>query len=140
MRIDVTYTGDRAYGTAQLPCANGLRSIEVDALVPVGVIDDNVLTSLLPALPWAPGAEWTIPVFASGKGELSEYTLHAGPVETNETSDGVHDAYRVEVDGADRPLIFHVRAHSPHDLIKIAIPGTPLEIVRSGTNVEAIKR
>lgn len=131
MRIDVAYAGGRAVGTAATPGPEGIRAIDVDVAVPPCAVDDNVLTELIGALPWSPGARYTVPVFASGRGEIGAYTLTAGAVETVELPAGAVEAYRVEVDAGAQPLVFHLDARAPHPLVRVTMPGTPMEIVRT---------
>lgn len=132
LRINVSYSDGRATGDAQLAGPDGPRDVAVDAAVPAGVVDDNVLASLLPALPWRPGLSVTVPVFASGKNELSTYTLIAGEAVPIGIGSDTVEAYPVKVEGAGRPLIFYLRATAPHRLVRISLPGAPIEVVRSG--------
>lgn len=131
MHIVVTYAGGRAVGRAATPGPEGIRTIDVDAAVPACAVDDNVLTALIGALPWSPGARYTVPVFASGRGEIETYTLAAGAVEPVELPGGPVEAYAVEVETGGRPLVFHLDARAPHPLVRITMTGTPMEIVRT---------
>jgi hypothetical protein len=140
MHIDVVYADGRASGTARVPGPEGMRAREVDARIPPNAIDDNVLALLLPTLAWAPGAVWTLPVFASGKGELMEYTIRAGSVETTTTAAGTYRTYNAEATGGDRTVVFHVTADAPHQLIRITLPGTPIEIVWTHSAPQAESR
>lgn len=129
--VDVAYAGGRATGTARIPGAGGLRDVKVDASVPPNVIDDNLLVLLLPAMPWAAQASWTVPVFASGKGTLTEQTFRVGAIESIDTPSGAYRTYRADVSGGEQPVTFFVTADAPHQLVKLAVPGSPLEIVRT---------
>lgn len=71
--IDVRYGAGSARGQAVVPTPSGADTIAVHAEVPEGVIDDNVLHALFPAMTLAPGMEFSLPVFSAGKNELSEY-------------------------------------------------------------------
>lgn len=131
LRINVSYGEGHATGEARVARPEGVRDVIVDAAVPAGVVDDNVLASILPGVPWRPGLSVTVPVFSSGKNELSTYLLSAGEVISVGTGSDTVEVYPVEVKGAARPLVFHFRATAPHQLVRISIPGTPIEFVRS---------
>lgn len=130
--LDVTYAAGRATGSAAAPRppSGAVESREVDAAVPGGVVDDNALTALVPALPWEAGAKLTLPVFASGQGELMTYNLAVTGTESVTVPAGTFQAYRVEVTGGPQPLTLLVEAAAPHRLLKVGMTGTPIELVR----------
>src|SRR4026207_1626539 len=66
--IDIAYHDGRARGSATTPSMAGLVTTPIDTTVASGAIDDNLLTTVLPALEWSPTASITLPVFLSGKG------------------------------------------------------------------------
>src|SRR5574338_856285 len=66
--IDITYANGRAHGSATTPSLAGLVTTAIDTTVSVGIVDDNLITALLPLLDWSPAASFTLPVFLSGKG------------------------------------------------------------------------
>lgn len=140
VRIDVDYTDGHATGTARVPGPDGIREVNVDARVPLDVVDDNVFVSLLPAMPWAPGAEWTVPVFASYRNELLNYTFQVGQIDTTSTPAGEYTTYRADVTTTNQSFVFYVTAEPPHELVKLTIPGSPLEIVRSDPSTDTKPR
>src|SRR5690606_11836786 len=73
MKIDVTVADGHATGSATTPGPQGMKNVTVDTDVPDGIIDDNGLTALLPALPWSADASWSFPVLASGDGTVKTY-------------------------------------------------------------------
>jgi hypothetical protein len=131
MRIGVLVRDGRASGMAVTP-AGGDGEVPVDVALPPCAVDDNTLAALLPALAWAPGARWTVPVFASGKGTVEPHALEVLGEEEVTVPAGTLRAYRARVTGGDRQLVVHVAADAPHRLLRIEVEGTPMEIVRTG--------
>lgn len=126
--IDVRYDDGRAEGHARTPSAPD--SVSINEAVPTNVLDDNAVQALLPAFPWAPDARWSIPVFASGKGQLQELELLVLGTETVTVPAGTFDAYRAELRGGAIPVTFWVSTAVPHEIIKVGGPAMPLEFVR----------
>lgn len=126
-KIDVAYAAGRAKGTALTPQPGGAKQITVDAEVPPGAIDDNLITAILPALKWAAGAKFSVPVFQSGKGTASALTLSVVADEDVEVPAGKLHAWKVEVAGGEQPMTLWVEAAAPNRLLKLAIVGAPIE-------------
>jgi hypothetical protein len=129
MRIGLRYGGGRVSGHAQTPLSGG-KEVAIDRELAAGTVDDNALQAMLPALRWSPGAQWVFPVFSSGKGTVSEQTLRVTGVETVAVPAGELSAYRAELSGGERPVVFWVSAQAPHHLVRITMPGSPIEFVR----------
>jgi len=128
-RIDVTYADGRAKGSATIPTVAGAHTITIDTTVAAGAIDDNLITALLSAFAWTPTAEFTIPVFLSGKGEMQAVTLAVKATESITVPAGMFEVYRVQLAGGPAPVAMYVTTAAPHRLIKVAPQGTPLEFV-----------
>ncbi len=130
--ILVNYADGRATGTASMPAppAGAVAPIAIDAEVPAGVIDDNALMMLLPTMPWTASARFTLPVFTSGQGKLESYTLAVAGSEDVEVPAGTFKAYRVEVTGGSQPMTLYISQDAPHRLLRMAIVGAPVEVVR----------
>ena len=127
--IEITYHDGRAKGSASTPSLTGLTTTTIDTMVANGVIDDNLITALLPALDWTPTASFTIPVFLSGKGYVQSVTLAVKATEKLTVPAGTFDVYRVELSGGQAPVAMFVTTDETHRLIKIAPQGAPLEFV-----------
>jgi hypothetical protein len=128
-RIDIAYADGRAKGSATTPAAGGVQTTTIDTTVAAGVIDDNLITALLPAMAWAPGATFTLPVFLSGKGHVQNITLTVKATETLTVPAGTFEVYRVEMAGGPAPVAMFLTTAAPHRLVKISPQGTPLEFV-----------
>ena len=129
MRIDVAFDGDHATGAALTPAA-GPTEVAIDATLPAGAIDDNVLTALLPAIDWTATTDVVVPVFHSGKNETSEMRLRVTGAQTVEVPAGSFETWRVETSGDDAPLVFFIESAAPHRLVRLEVTGAPVEIVR----------
>jgi hypothetical protein len=128
--VDVTFSNGHAKGTAATPSAAGPKTVNVDTDVPVGTIDGNLVTVIVPALKWAAGARFTLPVFATDKGSVVSYTIAVTGEESVKVPLGTFDVYKAEVTGGEQPLTFWIERAAPNRLIKIAFLGAPIEMQR----------
>lgn len=130
-RIDVVYGDGKATGSAATPQpTGGVKEVTVDAEVPAGALDDNAVATLLPTMPWAAGAKFTIPVFASGEGTLQPQTFTVAGAESVTVPAGTAQAWKIEVTGGQVPVTYWVEQAAPYRVLKIAPVGVPLEMVR----------
>ena len=127
--IEITYHDGRAKGSATTPSVAGLVTTAIDTTVGARAIDDNIITALLPALDWTPGATVTLPVFLSGKGYEQPFTLTVKGTEKLTVPAGTFEVYRVDLSGGQAPVAMYVTTESPRRLVKIAPQGAPLEFV-----------
>lgn len=130
MKIDVTVADGHATGSATTPGPQGMRNITVDTDVPDGIIDDNGLTALLPALPWSADASWSFSVLSSGEGTVKTYTLKVTGTESVTVPAGTVETYKVEMSGGQQPVTMYITTAAPHQVMKITVAGAPIEIVR----------
>ena len=129
MKIDASYAGGRAKGSATTPGPQGMKSVTFDTAVVAGTIDDNALQALIPALRWAPGAKHTLPVFQSGKGAHVQLTFAVAGEEKVTVPAGTFDVYRVDLSGGEQPATFFITKSQPHRLVKVTVAGAPVEFV-----------
>jgi zinc protease len=127
-KIDVTYAGGRARGSATTPSATGPKTVQVDAELAKGMVDDNMLTPLLPTFRWAAGAQFTAAIFQSGKGSPVTVTLTVGGEESVTVPAGAIASWRVDLTGAEQPVSFWIEKAAPHRVVKIALAGAPVEM------------
>jgi len=127
--IEIAYRDGRAKGSATTPSIAGVQTTAIDTTIAAGVIDDNLITALLPAMEWGPAATFTLPVFLSGKGYAQPLTLSVKATETITVPAGTFEVYRVEMAGGQTPVAMYVTVAAPHRLVKIAPQGAPLEFV-----------
>jgi zinc protease len=130
--VDVVYAGGRAKGTASTPDpqTRAVKQVTIDTLVAEGTVDDNAVQALLPALKWKAGAKWTINVLSAGQAEIKPWTLTVAGTEPVTIGGKPVEAFRTELVGPPAPLTFWVSTAAPHVLLKIAIAGAPVDILR----------
>jgi zinc protease len=125
----LAYASGKVTGKATTPGPQGAKESAVNADVPAGALDDNVVQALLPLMPLAAGAKVPITVFQGGKGSASTWTVRVEGEESVTVPAGTFPAYKVALDGAEQPLAFYVSTAAPRRLLKIAFVGAPVEIV-----------
>ena len=126
-KTDVTYASGRATGSATTPAAGGPKTITVDAEVPTGAIDDNLVSVILPALRWASGAKFRVAVFQSGKGTATTLSITVSGEESVKVPAGTFDAWKAEVTGGEAPITVWVERAGAQRLLKLALVGQPVE-------------
>ena len=126
-KIDVLYAGGRAKGSAVTAAAAGPKSVAVDADVPPGAIDDNLLTAILPALSWAADAKFHVAIFQSGKGAATTLSIDVSGAESVKVPAGTFDAWKADITGGDAPVTVWIEKGAPHRLLKLALAGQPVE-------------
>ena len=112
-----------------MPSPQGLKTTAVDAALPAGAIDDNAVQAIVPALKWSPAAKFTFNIFTASKNAVRPATLAVTGTEKVTVPAGTFDAYRAELTGGDQPVTMYVTSAAPYRVVKIAVAGTPLEIV-----------
>ncbi|MDH3458690.1 MAG: insulinase family protein, partial [Gemmatimonadota bacterium] len=121
------YGAGRVKGTAQSPEPTGtIKTLEIDTTLVEGTVDDNTLTMLIPALPLAEGAAFTVNVFESSEGSAKPYTLTVLGTESVTVPAGTFDTFKVESSGGAQPFVFYVTRETPRRLVKIEIVGQPV--------------
>jgi hypothetical protein len=128
-RIEVSYAGGRAKGSAATPQPpGGVKTIPVDADMPAGALDDNAIQPLLSAFRWAAGAKFSFTVFQSGKGTAIPVTLTVTGDENVTVPAGAFATWKVELTGGEQVTSFWVEKAAPYRVVKIAVAGAPIEV------------
>ena len=130
MSIDVTYAAGKATGKARTPGAQGMQDVTVNADVPPGVLEDNLVVALLPSLPLAAGSALPLGVFRSGTGTTATWTAKVEGAEEVTVPAGTFATLKVSLQGPEQPLTVWVSRDAPRLLVKIAYTGAPVELVR----------
>ncbi len=125
-KIDVTYANGHAKGSSNVPGPGGIKTVNVDADVPAGAIDDNLLQPMLAALRWAPGAKFALPVFMSGKGSATTINATVAGEESVKVIAGTFDTWKVNFTGGDSPITVWLEKSSGR-VVKLALTGQPVE-------------
>jgi zinc protease len=128
--IDVLYANGHAKGKATTASQTGPKTIDVDADVPAGAVDDNILTALFPAFKWAAGKTFTVAVFQSGKGSATTMTLKVVGEESVKVLAGTFDAWKVEMSGGEAPATLWIEKGPNPRMLKLGVAGQPIEFQR----------
>lgn len=129
--IELDYHATGVKGRANTVGPNGPVSITIDTTLADPVVDDNAIQGLIPALPWTADSRWTFRVFSGGQNEAAVRTLQVTGTEPVTLGSGRNvEAFRVDLAGGPQTANFWVSQQAPFRLLKIAIAGTPIEIVR----------
>jgi hypothetical protein len=129
MNIDLAYSGGRVKGSTVKPGPTGLQTVAVDTTVAPGVLDDNMLGALVPALAWAPNAKFAVSSFDAGTNSVRPITMSVAGTESITVPAGAFQVYRVDLTGQSQPLTLYVTTASPHRVVKMAPVGQPIEFV-----------
>lgn len=130
MRIALDVTDDRVRGTALTP-TNPDGELTIDVPHQPGLLDDNAVTSLLPAVRWQDGLQVTFPVLASGKGTISPFILRALGRETVSVPAGQFETWRVELQMDRARVIANVTTEAPYRVVRISNgPAFEMQLVR----------
>lgn len=129
IKTDVAFAGGRATGSAMAPSAQGIKTTAVDVAVPAGAVSDLAIGALVPALRWTPAAKFGVNLFSSSKNSVVPGTLAVTGTEKVTVPAGTFDVYRAELTGGEQPITMYVTTAAPNRMVKMAIVGTPLEIV-----------
>jgi predicted Zn-dependent peptidase len=128
-RIDVTYAGGRAKGSAATPQPpGGVKTVQVDAEMPAGALDDNAIQPLLPTFRWSAGAKYSFTAFQSGKGTALPVTLAVTGEESVVVPAGTFAAWKVDLTGGEQTTSFWIEKAAPYRVVKIAVAGAPIEV------------
>ena len=132
--IEITYGDGRVFGTVQAATADGPNKFTVDTVLPAGVVDDNSLQALLPALPWADGVAWQFPMYSAGTNSVTTMTLRVVGSQTAMVPAGAFEAYQVELTGGNTDVAFLILKRKPHTVLMVEMTGAPIrfELVSGG--------
>jgi zinc protease len=126
-KIDVSYAGGRAKGSATTPSQTGPKTITVDAEMPKGAVDDNAIQPLMAAMKWTGGAKFPVAAFSGGKGTLTQLTLTVAGEEKVTVAAGEFDTWKVEMSGGEAPITMWL-TKSNGRVVKIVPTGAPISI------------
>jgi len=126
-KIDVSYAGGRAKGSATTPSQTGPKTIAVDAEMPKGAVDDNAIQALMGAMKWASGAKFPLAAFSGGRGTLAQLTLTVAGEEKIKVAAGEFDTWKVEMSGGEAPITMWLTKANAR-VVKIVPTGAPISL------------
>jgi hypothetical protein len=125
----LVFAEGRVTGSATTPQPTGqFETQDIDAALLEGVVDQNVMAVVVPALPLAEGATFTMNVFDASEGGTVPLTLEVAGVEDVTVPAGTFSAYRVEITGGQQPVTLFVSQETPRRVVKIQPTGQPIVI------------
>lgn len=125
--IRLTYSDGRVKGHSQTPQPGGApKVVDVDTTVVAGTVDLNAVQFLLPTLPLAEGASWTLNAFDASKGTIRQVKLKVAGVEDITVPAGTFSAFRIDGDTGGQSFVFYVSRDTPRQLVKVELVGQPL--------------
>jgi hypothetical protein len=132
--IEIRYADGRVTGNVQAVTGAGADHFTVDTTVPDGIVDDNAVQALLPALPWSKNAGWNFSMYSAGTNSVTVMALYVVAEETAMVPAGAFDAWRVRLSGGKTSVDFLVLKRAPHTVLKVEMGGAPLkfELVSGG--------
>lgn len=129
INTNVAYTNGHATGSATTPAQGGPKTTAVDATIQPGTIDDDMLQALIPAMPWSATSKHDLALFSPDKNTTLAATLSVTGTEQVTVPAGTFEAYKVSLTGTEPPRTMWVTTAAPHRLVKMALAGTPIELV-----------
>lgn len=127
--VSIAYANGRVKGSGVTPGPTGMKTVTVDTTVAVGVLDDNMISALVPGLRWAPNAKFSVSAFDASEGATKQITMSVAGTESVTVPAGTFPVYRVELSGLSQNLTYFVTTAAPFRIVKMAIVGTPVEFV-----------
>ncbi len=131
-RTDLSYSDGRVTGTATVPAGGGgqggqpqMEQVQVDTTVAEGTVDQNMMPAVLLSAPLAEGFEMDVPVF-SAQGGVTQLSATVTGAETVEVPAGTFEAWKLEVDQANRTTNLWVTRETPRMLVRQTFAGQPL--------------
>ncbi len=125
----LSFADGRVTGTATTPQPTGqFEAKEIDATLLEGVVDQNVMAVIVPALALAEGASFTLNTFDASEGTTTPLTVAVAGVEEVTVPAGTFSAFRVEIAGGQQPVTMFVSQETPRRVVKIAPTGQPIAI------------
>ncbi|HYW49524.1 MAG TPA: DUF3108 domain-containing protein [Gemmatimonadaceae bacterium] len=119
MRIALDFADGRVKGSSLTPSSGPTGALTVDTTVTPGIIDDNAVTPLLPAVRWSDGLSITFPVLSSGKGTVAQYTLRTLGSETITVPAGTFETWRVELVAENAAVTANVTKAAPYRVVRM---------------------
>ena len=127
--VALTYASGRVKGMAVTPTPAGPKTVNVDTTLVPGVLDNNMLSALIPGLRWAPNAKFSVGAFDAASGSVKQLVMTVAATESVSVPAGTFPVYRVELTGQEQPLTFFITTAEPHRVVKMAFTGAPVEFV-----------
>jgi zinc protease len=125
--VHIEYRAGRAKGEALVPQESGTpKQIAIDTALAPGTYNENAVSTLLLALPLAPGKTFAIPVYSLDDQAGKVLTLAVGAADSVTVPAGTFHTLPVKVSGGRATLLFQVSATAPRRIVRLAIAEAPV--------------
>jgi hypothetical protein len=130
MRITPDWQGGRVAGSALAP-SDPAGEVAIDVAQVPGLVDDDVVTPLLPFERWREGLDFSFPVLSSGKGTVSAYALRVLDSERVTVPAGKFDTWRVQLTMDRARMVANVTQSAPYRVVRMSNgPAFEMQLVR----------
>jgi hypothetical protein len=123
----------RITGRAQTPQPGGQPKVaEIDTVFAAGTLEANQLSTLVPALPLADGAKFTLSVLNGSDGSLKQYQVRCETGAAVTVPAGTFEVFKVSLTGGPVPIAMYVTQAAPRRVVRLEAVGQPfvLELVK----------
>ncbi len=122
IEVRLAYSAGHVIGNVDVPRPNGQRyTAAVDTTLDVGVMDDNVLQPLIPAMVFAGGRLYRFRTFDASAGVTRAYTLEMSDGGTVVVPAGTFETDRVRAVGGPAPLVFFISRELPRRTVRLEL-------------------
>jgi zinc protease len=130
--LTLDYAGTHVTGHAHTPRRGGVRDADVDTTLAAGTLDENEVTSLLPALPLAARGHWVLTAYSGREGVVRTVDVTVAGDTTVTVPAGTFDCWKVATTGGQVPTTYFVTRTAPYLVVRYAPTGPPIafELVR----------
>ncbi len=125
IQVQLAVEDGQLRGTVALPAALG-GSREVDEALEAGVLLPGMDEYALQVADLSEGARLRIPYMDLVQGTTTHLEARVTGREEVRVAAGTFDAWRVELTGGQVPMVLHLRADSPHILVRQEYQGQPV--------------
>lgn len=121
---DVHYRGQHATGVAWLYTDSGPRKTSIDTVLPTGAFDGRALMGLVLTLDWHPGAQYTLTMFDTDQGIITQRLTVIGEEHITIPS-GTRNVFRADLSdltdatSTQAPVSMWVTVTRPHRIVKV---------------------
>ena len=123
----LVFSGGRVKGRAQIPQPGGTPKVNaVDTTVVAGVIDQNAVSLVVPALPLEPQTAYTVFAFDASDGSVKPVQVAVTAAGILGVPAGMISVFQVQVTGTANPVVLYVTRDPPRRVVRVERMGQPM--------------
>ena len=120
------YQPGHVTGHVHIPTQQGVHDAAVDTALAAGTLDENTVSNLLPALPLAGGAKWTVSAYDATEGTVRTLSAAVTGEDSVTVPAGAFSCWKVSLTGGQFPINFYVTKTAPYLIAKYELVGPPV--------------